>query len=525
MPRQKSSYAQKHSVALPEVSALATKFFEDNKDLLEVMHQPHDFYDKFLKLPYSRQIAMIDMFKNITTGHLIISPRNIKQALLDLTYDELEQIHWMTGSCYEEGNAYYPIADDEKKLVRMECYGTIDARREHELSPYYKFFTKSENRDKFKLKDYDLNSSPMWRVFKQFESFRSIAPAVRRYFYKQGINPDALKVMSVNDFCDVIHHIYAKTPNAMKARFLDEGYKNKFVMSFMKHCGKDFETHLLDRGIDERKVKPLCRMMAQYGLCDVDRVVITETHYTPRILNDLANHHYNVADLKAGEPISEELMDEVSRNNDESLLLARDEKGSPLNKDDLPRFEVHHKNAVNFAHSGDYLAKVNYNNNLMLVEKEIHRAYYHGFDHVLQVNKNNEMYFSRINSTDPEMCLIDGFDPDKDIFFYDLENNPSARRRAKRDSENIVNYYEMQFERLNNIPTIADKYNIEYSKTDLSNEYKNLQELTQFKVNIPEEEIKMFENWFAPQQQAKSKKKNNRKKEVTLPNRKDGAER
>lgn len=525
MSRPKSSYAQKHSVNIPEESLLSTQFLEQNKDLLQVMRSSHDFYDNFLNLPYPRQIAMIDMFKNITTGHLIISPRSIKQTLLDLTYEELEQIHWMTNSYYEEGNAYYPIADDEKKLVRMECYGTIDARREHELSPYYKFFNKPENKGKFKLKDYDLSTSPMWRVFSQFESFRSIAPTVRRYFYKQGINPDALKVISVNDFCDAIHTIYAQTPHAMKARFLELGYKNRFVMSFMRHCGKDFEQHLLQRGIDERKVKSLCRMMQQYGLCDIDRVVVTETHYTPRVLNDLKAHHYDTSNLKVGDPIAETMLEEVFRNSDESLLLARDENGAPLSKDDLPRFEVHHKNAVKFAHSGDYLAKVNYNNNLMLVEKEIHRAYYHGFDHVLQVNQNNERYFSRINSAVPEMCMIDGFNTVSDIFFYDLENNPTARKRAENDLKHVVNYYDMQFERLNNIPEIADKYNIEYSKTDLSNEYKNLQELTQFKVNIPEADMKIFEEWFAPQKQAQGKKKSSRKKAVVPPPEKGGCER
>ncbi|MBR1825246.1 MAG: hypothetical protein IJ770_01515 [Alphaproteobacteria bacterium] len=513
MSRKKSSYAEKHSVYVPEESVLSSAFWEKNKDLLAVMSSPYDFYDNFKELEYSRQIAMIELFRSISAGNIVISPRSIKQQMLDLVYDELEQIHWMTGSYYEEGNAYYPIADDEKKLVRMECYGTIDVRREHELSSYYKFFNKPENKGKFRLRDYNLKESPMWRVFNQFESFRSIAPNVRRYLYTQGINPDALKVMSVNDFCDVIHAMYAKKPDSMKARFLPLGYKNKFVISFMRHCGKDLEKHLISRGIDERKVKSLCRMMKQYGLCDVDRVVITETHCTQRVLDDLKSHHYDVSAYKVGDQIPETLMNEIFDNRQESLLLARDENGIPLTKEDLPRFEVHHKNAVKFAHSDDYLAKVNYNGNLLLVEKEIHRAYYHGFDHIIPVNQNNERYFSRINSTSSEMCMIDGFDATRDMFFYNLENTLSARRRAKQDKENVVNYYEMQYERLNNIQKIADRYNIEYSKTDLNKEYKNLQELTQFKVNISAEDIKMFEKWFnqntnTPKQNSKQKKRN-----------------
>ncbi|MBQ9271723.1 MAG: hypothetical protein IJ218_05630 [Alphaproteobacteria bacterium] len=508
MSRNKSSYAEKHLPHIADETGVFAEFMKKDKDLLETMRSPYDFETKFLKLPYQRQIAMIDMFRNITTGKLVISPRQIKQTLLDLTYEELEHLHWLTGSYYEEGNAYFPIADDEKKLVRMECYGTIDARREHELSPYYKFFKKPENRGKFRLKDYDLLQSPMWKVFNQFESFRSIAPKVRRYLYEQGFNPDALKVMSVNDYCDVIHSIYAKSPDSMKARFLPFGYKNKFVMNFMKHCGKELEQHLLKRGLDKRKVVSLCRMMTQYGICDVDHVTITETHYTERILADLKAHNYDVSKYKVGDKIAEDFLDKVFANNQENLLLARDEKGLTLSKDDMPRYEVHHKNAVKFAHSGDYLAKVNYNNNLMLVEKEIHRAYYHGFDHIIQVNDNNEKYFSRLNSTIPEMCMIDGFNPDTDMFFYNLEKNTSSKRRAINDKKNVVNYYDMQFERLNNIPQIAEKYGIEYSKIDLNNEYKGLQELTQFKVNISKKDLKVFEEFFTTNKSVKNTKKN-----------------
>lgn len=511
MSRKKSSYAEKHANDIVNENHSVAAFFEQNRDLFNVIKESHSFEKNFLKLPYPRQIALLDLFHDIKNGNIVISPRQIKQTLLDLTFEEMEKIHWLTGAYYEEGNAYFPIADDEKKLVRMECYGTIDARREHELSPFYKFFRKSENRGKFRLKDYNLSASPMWRVFNQFESFRSIAPAVRRYLYKQGFNPDALKVMSVSDFCDVIHKIYAKSPDSMKARFLKTGYKNKFVIEFMKHCGKDLEKHLLNRGIDERKVKSLSRMMRQYGLCDIERLTVTETHFTERVLNDLKSNHYDTSEYEIGQPIPEKLIDEVFDNHQESLLMARDETGHSLDKDDLPRFEVHHKNAVKFAHSGDYLAKVNYYNNLMLVEKEIHRAYYHASDHIIAVNMNNERFFSRLNTSCPEMCMMNGFNTATDIFFYDLEKNPSAAKRAQIDSKNVVNYYEMQAERLNNIPEIASKYNIEYSKVDVGNEYKSLQQLTQFKVCIPSEDIKAFEDWLCQKTSKRQRGKKNKK--------------
>lgn len=499
MSRKKSSYAAKHSEVIADNSVLSNEFVRNNTDLWDVLRNPAEFEENFLKLPYHRQIAMVDFFKDVMYDNIVISPAKIKKLFMNLTYDNLETIHVMTGSFYEEGNVYFPISEDEKKLVRMECYGTIDARREHELSACYKFFCRKENRNKYKLKDYALETSPMWRVFRQFESFRRVEPSVRRYLYQQGINPDALKVMSVNDFSDVIHKIYAESPSAMKAHFLPFGYKDRFVMSFMRACGKDLANHLINRGIDERKVSSLCRMMRKYGRCDLDSLVITEMHYTQRILADLTAMHYDVSAFKVGDPISEEMTERLFNNDHEHLILARDEKGRALSKDDLPRYEVHHKNAVKFANDGDYLAKVNYNSNLMLVEREMHRAYYHGFDSIVQVAKNNERYFSRVNTPAPNMCLIDGFNDETDTFFYDLEANSAAQKRAQEDKKYVVNYYEMQVERLNHIPEIATKYQIEYSKNDLSNEHKNLQKLLQVKINIPAQDIKNIEEWFAPQ--------------------------
>ena len=94
------------------------------------------------------------------------------------------------------------------------------------------------------------------------------------------------------------------------------------------------------------------------------------------------------------------------------------------------------------------------------------------------------------------------------------------------DSQNVVNYYEMQLERLNNIPEIASKYNILYSKTDLSNEYRNLQKLTQFKVPLQLNNLKMFDDLSNPKK-GKSTKHKYLKKETkqSVSPRKSGNER
>ena len=513
MSRNKSTYAQKHT-ATDQAVANNPVNAKYNEDLRQILRQPQDFERTFLALPYERQLALVDLFRDIIYENIEISPKKVRKALTDLAYDKLEKIHWMTGSFYDEGNIYYPIAEDEKKLVRMECYGSINRRQEHELSACYKFFTKPQNKGKYRLKDYDLSVSPMWRVFNQFEGFRRIAPKVKRYLFKKGINPDALKVMSVNDFSDVIFQAYAESTDKLKAHFLPHGYKNLFVMEFMKRCGKNLEEHLLSRGYDERAVHSLCRTMAQYGICEVNAVTVTETHYTQRILDDLSKNKYAVAGIKVGDPISEEVTNLLFSCGQEHLILARDENGIPITASELPSFEVHHKNAVKFAHDGDYLAKVNHWNNLMLVEKEMHRIYYHAFDSVVKVDSSNECYYSRLNSSTESMCFIDGFNSETDIYYEDLSNTAAQRRREQTDRESVVNYYEMQMERLNNVTQIAGQYQIEYSKNDVNMERKELQKLLQVKINIAPEEVKLFEKWLEPKTIRKSRGKKNRETNI-----------
>ena len=505
MKRKKKTYAEKHFNFLPSAEELSNAFVRENADLWETLRNPPEFPDNFAKLDYSRQVALVDLLSGVMRNKIVMSPAKMQEKLLDLSADCLEMIGWMCSSYYDAGNIYYPLSDDEKKLVRMECYGSIDIRQDHELSSCYKFFRKEKNRGKFRLKDYDLSQSPMWRVFNQFESFRSIAPNVRRYMYKNGINPDALKVMSVNDFCDVIHKSFAKTPESMKALFLKTGYKKRFVKSFMKERGKELYAKLLKDGMDERKVASLCRRMAKDGCCDIPSLIITEINFTPRIIKDLQRTPYFNENFKVGDPIPEELMYQMFQDDKENILLARDENGLPLNKDDMPRFEVHHKNAVKFANDDDYLSKVNYPTNLVLVEHEMHRAYFHGFDDTDEVAKGNEQYFSRINMWDANIALMIGFN-------YNIccrwEKNVAFRKRAEKDKQNVVNYYEMQLQRLGNIPEIAKQYGIDYSKTDLGNERRNLIGLLQDKINVSAEDVQIFTDWVAPD--AKTKKSINK---------------
>ncbi len=495
MTRRKKSYAAKHKLPVEEPDLILNEL-QQNEDIWNILRQPYEFEHLFLDLPYKRKLVMVETLKKIISEKFSIRPAKIKKALINIANADLERVHWLTGADYEEGNAYFTISDDEKKLVRMEFYGTINVRREHELSAFYKYFTKPQNKlKKARLKDYDLLQSPMWRVFNQFDSFRKIAPKVRRYLYQQKINPDALKVMTVSDFCDVIYNVFGAEDDSLQARFF-EGVKYKFVKEFMRYGGKALEERLLKKGIDPRSAASLCRQMRLYGRCDINTLVVTETNFTQRVLDDLRKNGYDVSNFKVGEPIAEEFIIQVLDNKQGNLLLARDENGKALDKSDLPRYEVHHKNAVKFADTDDYLVKVNYFNNLMLVESSMHQIYYHGFDSIIEVSNNNECYYSRLNTPFPSMCLIDDFNSATDAMYYEMQNNPAFAKHIKRDKENVVNYYYMQYERLENIADIAQTYKIEYSKSDIALERNSLMKLLRVDIQVPESDLAALAEWL-----------------------------
>ncbi|MBP5215846.1 MAG: hypothetical protein J6039_04745 [Alphaproteobacteria bacterium] len=489
------TYLQKHSVPQPGMTPLQV-WAAQNPDLVAVLEDPYHFEDNFLELPYARQIALIDLFNSIVKDNLTSSPSKLKKEFEYMAIEHLQKIQWLTCTYYDEGNSYYPISDDEKKLVRMEAYGTIDRRREHTLSPMYRYFLRTGRRHKFLFREYDLHSSPMWRVFRQFESFRGIEIPVKKYLFKNRINPDALKVMTITDFCDVIYRAFAENENATFARFIDPGYKNRFVMRFMKKNAAQLEQHLIEKGNDPRSARSLCRMMSRYGICDLDSLVITEIKFTRRVLKDLKNKKYDISKFKLGEKIPEDFIDFVFENHDESALLARSKKGHPLSKEKLPRYQVHHTNAVKFSANGEYLAKSNYDENMMLVEERMHSSFFHGLDRIDRNNNLQERYFSRLNVSVPDMALIDGFDISKDAFFCDFANTAYSRNRAKADQENVVNYYQMALLRLDNMDEISCKYHFEYSSIEMDNERNILNKILGKDFPIGKEDLVNISKWL-----------------------------
>lgn len=494
MAHKGSKYARKH-MQPQQVKTNVAHIVEPekNEDIWDIIYNPDNFTKKFLDLPYDRQIEMVVTLNQIIEQSYNKNLSQIEKIFVRTAEKHLDNINELINSSYDEG-IYSPLANDEKRLIRMDCYGSINKRTKHQLSHLYLHFCKNK-KGKFKLSEYDMENSPSWKLFMQFESFRKITSKVKRYLYTNRINPDALKVMTVSDFCDVIYHTFKENNKAESACFSksSDDIKHRQVKMFMKYQGEAFQQRLLDKGIDVRLVKSLCNAMKRFGVCELSAISIVETHYTPQIITDLEKAKYDVSDIKVGDKIPQEFIDELIDSQKEGLILARDENGNLLDKSVLPRLEMHHKKAVRFAANQDYIAKVNYPNNLVLVDSLMHAKFYHLFDKIIKQNDIQTIY-SRLNIDSRIMTSIIGFDI-QDATYYDMEQTASFKRREQEDKKYIVKYHEVMEERLYNEMKIIQGYGLPYSSSDIAKGSNTLKELTST-LGLNSEKMKIFKSWL-----------------------------
>lgn len=443
-----SKFARKHNIEIDVVED--DKLLDIPEEFVDFFENHYNFSKRFLKLPYDKQISLISCLYKFS------STEDAYYGNLSSFY--LQKVHEITDSDYEEGS-FEPVAVDEKRLIRMDCYGSITKRRQDQLSFLYRFFKNRQKKQKHLLREYDFDKSPAWKVMAQFESFRSIEPKLKRALYQDRINPDILKVMTITDFCDLIYNTY-RDENSEKAYFIkpQNSVKNRYIKHFMKECGDTFYRMLIERGIDERAVKSLCNKMRRFGSCDLESLVVTETHYTPQILKDLSRNGFDVRGIEVGMPIPDKFINYLIDNDKEQLVAAKTKDGFPINKYVLPRLELHHSRAVKFADS-EYLAASNYPDRLVLVESLMHQKYYHIFDSILKQNDMRNI-FSRLNISNKYMRMRLGFASD-DALYGDFENTPQFRQRLIEDKKHRVNYFEMRNQYYENVHEISEKYSDE----------------------------------------------------------------
>lgn len=484
--------------------------------LMNILLDPVNFKKKFISLNLDEQLAMNQLLAEISKHGEGANLKGFAKDFAEGAKYLLDNIHEIAGTEYDKG-VFTKIHRDEKRLIRMECHGTINLRTPHQLSIFYKFFNKPENKGRWNLHAYEMKKSPMWRVFMQFESFRKITPTVKQYMCRKGINPDALKVMTVSDFCDVIFQAYKQSAKDIKVSFLSEGesVKAQYVKEFMRRCGEQYKKIKLEeaaqRGIRPEAVEALCNAMRLWGITDPTKITVTSFEYTPQIIKDLAKAGYDVNDIKVYSPIPQEFTDYLIMHHQEKLIQARDENGKPITTEGLEWEELHHIGAVLIAASNGYLARTNYPGMFILLNAQYHKKFIHYYDRILKHN-DEEQFYQRLTIKDKKIRAMLGFGKNKCVS-GDFEDTEEFKKREAEDKLHIVNYNKMTTERLKNEVEIAQKYNINYPKVAIT---QKLEEIKSIKEK-QRTDIQEFENeyikWLKGQKKSRHQKKAERRKE------------
>ena len=431
MSKKGSKYARKHNV---NPNKTQNQDFVD-EPFCEVIYDDYNFLDIFNSLPLTEQIKAYQVLKELAETPV----NNASRAQRKLFYNskhKLEVINEKAGLKMED-MLRYPLSTDEHHIIRMDCYGSVDHRPSHQLSNFYRDMLKYPLPERLDVSAYDLENAPMWKVFRQFRNFRNIEPQLKQYLSDNNINPNILKVMNIKDFSDLMFKTFRKG-GEHKAFFTQESERNMFVKELVKHKADVIFDILDNQGYDHRYIHSLLNAMKTYGITDASHIIITETHFTEKALTDLKKAKIPVEDYAVGDKIPQDLVDYLFRHDQGLLIVARDENLNMLSSSDFPSFEVHHKIAVSESGKLPCLAQVNYINNFLLVESNIHQYVLHGYDKLV-VQKGKEAYRARMEFNDPHLTFMAGFTSDEHISL-NWRDYEDLVKKEKEDSKYLVSY-------------------------------------------------------------------------------------
>ena len=441
MAEKGSKYARKHQQIVEiDDDDYQTESLEDDS-FLGVIYDDVTFLKTFQKLPLTEQIKAYRTLKRLAEPKSNKKTSPSDRLLAQTSKYKLEQINLAAGLRLEE-KQHYALSADELHIIRMDCYGSVDERPRHQLSTYYREFLKNKLPKQSPFKAYDLDKAPAWQLFRQFRNFRKIERSVKQYLVKSRLNPEALKVMGVRDFSDVIFKAFADKSKNGKSFFLKgDAPRNAFVKKVSKKFESKIAQLLRQEHLDERYIRSLLSAMQTFGTTDAEKIIITEIYFTPRILKDMAKARMDHRQYHVGDEIPPALIKSLMKADKGSVLAARDEAGNLLSSSNFPSFEVHHKTAVLESGSLAFIAMVNYENNYVLVPADVHRHVLHGFDRLTSA-AHKEAYHRRLEFIDKNATFMSGLSEDKQIYF-DWTKRPSYKEHLKEDSQYIVSYDEV----------------------------------------------------------------------------------
>lgn len=417
-----------------------------NEKFMNVVYQTSYFLKYFKELDNADQIKAYQSLKKISETLAGSNSHSERQFASDCAYKTDKILEY--AGLKRQDNISCSISSDEHHIIRMDFYGSVDQRRDHQLSALYKKLRKKKLSKPLPLRQYNLDSAPMWALFRQFDSFRKIENSLRAYLAKNRYPTEILKIMSIQDFSDLIHSTFKEKDDQLKVTFVrGDSKRNAFVKDMAFKHEKEIRQILSD--YDPRYVNSLLLAMQSYGYTSLRNLHILEDYFTQEILNNIKKLHIECPDYKLGEKISADFKEFVIDNNLGYFFAARDQNGEILDRTKFPSFEVHHKLAVTESEQLPCISLSNYRSNFLLVTSEMHALVLHGDDHKVTVN-GKQAYFGRMECEDRDLAFMAGFSADTHIS-HNWRKSKLYQKMINEDRKYLVSYEDCARELQKNI--------------------------------------------------------------------------
>ena len=437
VPKYETLYKNFSILSRKEQETFAKKMV----NLYHIVYHDIKFRSEYSKLsPNGKQAVIMQILSLHRHGNKLIRWHKLTEGERRGLWQKFEQ-SMIDNGVYIDKKFHTPVNDDEKKIIRWDCYGLIEEPETKNLSSAYREFREQKNvrkiKDNFK---YDLMTSPVIAYgFAQFKNFAQVKDMLQDALRFSNIPPSLLPNLKARDFADIIckrfkDGEYKTTPLFMGSKF-----------EFVKYIGNKYQREILAAhhamGIDERYTRSLLREMKMNGhSCD-----ITPLEYiaTQKQIDELTAKGIDCTGIKPGDTYPDEFCEMLFQKDAYGPLIACDANGDKISG---PEYTVDHKNPVDEAGgkrigNAPNIQAANNWTNYRLVEKNTHELFIHSAD-ITQIfgkkkAEKEESYISRLKLPDDNIVIMFGVDKSQWIS-HDVSKHPYLLAQLKYFNEEYL---------------------------------------------------------------------------------------
>lgn len=373
--------------------------------------------------------------KELAQKYLDILSSSINRQERDFIREEIKTLIRTWGLTYVDDLEHYPLSREEKHIIRMDFYGSINQTEKTpprtNLSERYLQFINAPQTQQAERppQDYNLDASPTWQLFRQFPRFQKIESELKEQMQKMRIPAELLPALNAYDFSDILYNYYKEDENSPKAH-LFLGARKSFIKDFIRHNETAFRKYLTQTNVDKRYIDALVDEMKRLG--KTSNIMVMDPIKWKTLFKQYQKAGLIPTDEVYTPDVPQKYKDLIKEHNDYFKVAILDKEGKPLSG---PEFSVHHKTAVKDAATIPDLADVNKFENLCLTIDSPYHRILHSLDMTQTIDKR-ESYKSRIYM-DKDIVFWGGFHP-----LFHIHYDYSQDARTLRQKKNLTEWKE-----------------------------------------------------------------------------------